>query len=305
MLKRYKLFEDKIMEATDENSTILLFTDPDENDRKHLVENYGLDEHTLNSALDPDEISRLEIDQECTTVIFKRPKNFSKKDTLLFGVTTTGIFLFKEKLIILNSEDVELFEGKHFAKVSSLTEVIIKLIYGSVYHFLGHLKAINMFSDELQEKINLSMENKYLINLFALEKSLVYYLNAINSNSVLIEKLKNSYTKIDLSKEQLEYLDDIYVENSQCYKQAEIYSNILASLMDARASVISNNLNVSMKTLTIITICIMVPTLVVSCFSMNVKIPFQQHPRAFWIIMGIALAALFGFLFLWHRRKLK
>ncbi|MFA5031542.1 MAG: magnesium transporter CorA family protein [bacterium] len=305
MLKKYRLVENKITEATDENSTILLFTDPDENDRKHLVENYGLDEHTLNSALDPDEISRLEIDPQYTTIIFKRPKNFSKKETLLFGVTTTGIFLFKEKLIILNSEDVELFEGKHFAKVSSLTEVIIKLIYGSVYHFLGHLKAINMFSDELQEKINLSMENKYLINLFALEKSLVYYLNAINSNSVLIEKLKNSYTKIDLSKEQLEYLDDIYVENSQCYKQAEIYSNILASLMDARASVISNNLNVLMKTLTIITISIMVPTLVVSVFSMNVKIPFQQHPFAFWIILGIAMSALFGFLFLWYRRKLK
>ncbi|MDD5529070.1 MAG: magnesium transporter CorA family protein [bacterium] len=305
MLKKYKIFENAIRESKDENGTILLFTDPDESDRKHLVENYGLDEHTLNSALDPDEISRLEIEPEYIAIIFKRPKNFSKKDTLLFGVTTTGIFLFKEKLIILNSEDIELFEGKHFAKVSSLTEVIIKLIYGSVYHFLGHLKAINMFSDELQEKINLSMENKYLINLFALEKSLVYYLNAINSNSVLLEKLKNSYTKIDLSKEQLEYLDDIYVENNQCYKQAEIYSNILASLMDARASVISNNLNVLMKTLTIITICIMVPTLVVSVFSMNVKIPFQQHPFAFWIIMGIAITALLMFLLLWHRRKLK
>jgi magnesium transporter len=305
MLKSYKILDNKITEATDGNGDILLFTNPDENDRKHLVENYDLDEHTLNSALDPDEISRLEIDPEYTTIIFKRPKNFSKKDTLLFGVTTTGIFLFKEKLIILNPEDVELFEGKQFAKVSSLTDIIIKLIYASVYHFLGHLKAINMFSDELQEKINLSMENKYLINLFALEKSLVYYLNAINSNSILIEKLKNSYTKIGLSQEQFEYLDDIYVENSQCYKQAEIYSNILASLMDARASVISNNLNVLMKTLTIITISIMVPTLIVSVFSMNVKIPFQQHPFAFWIIVGIALAAMFTFLFLWYRRKLK
>ena len=118
------------------------------------------------------------------------------------------------------------------------------------------------------------MENKYLINLFSLEKSLVYYLNAINSNGVLIEKIRHNAARIGFTQEKMELLDDIIIENNQCYRQAEIYSNILASLMDARVSIVSNNLNVLMKTLNIITIAIMVPTFVVSRFSMNVKIPF-------------------------------
>jgi magnesium transporter len=136
------------------------------------------------------------------------------------------------------------------------------------------------------------MDNRYIINLFALEKSLVYYLNSINSNGVLIEKLKNYSTRINFKQDESEFLDDMLIENTQCYKQAEIYSNILASLMDARASVVGNNLNVLMKTLTIITIGIMVPTFVVSAFSMNVAIPLENHPYAFYIVIGLALSSI-------------
>jgi magnesium transporter len=144
----------------------------------------------------------------------------------------------------LVSEDNAIFEGKHFNKVYSNQDILLKLIFRSIYHFLEHLKAINLVTDEFQHKINTSLENKYLIDLFSLAKSLVYYLNAINSNSVLIEKLKINTVKIGFSQEECELLDDIMIENTQCYKQAEIHSNILASLMDARASIVSNNLNV-------------------------------------------------------------
>ena len=98
------------------------------------------------------------------------------------------------------------------------------------------------------------MENRYLLNLFTLEKSLVYYLNAINSNGMVIEKIRHNAAKIGFSQESLELLDDIIIENDQCLKQAEIYSNILTGLMDARGSIVSNNLNVLMKTLNIITV---------------------------------------------------
>jgi magnesium transporter len=160
-----------------------------------------------------------------------------------------------------------------------------------------------LITDSLEQKIHTSMENKYLLNLFALEKSLVYYLNALHSNSALIEKLKMNAAKIGLTSENLEFLDDLHIENAQCLKQAEIYSNILASLMDARASVVSNNLNVLMKTLNMITIGIMVPTLVVSAFSMNVSIPFQKFEYAFWIIMGLATVSVGGLLVFWRRKK--
>jgi len=155
----------------------------------------------------------------------------------------------------------------------------------------------------LQEKIAKSMENRHLLNLFTLQKSLVYYLSSITSNTALLEKLKLNSTKIGFPTEEIELLDDIMIENNQCYKQAEIHSNILASLMDARVSVVSNNLNVLMKTLNIITIGIMVPTFVVSAFSMNVHIPLEDHPYAFFIIMGFALLSVLSFLAFWRYRR--
>jgi magnesium transporter len=120
---------------------------------------------------------------------------------------------------------------------------------------------------------------------------MVYYHNAIHSNGVVIEKLKASAARLGLTPENLEYVDDLVIENSQCEKQAEIYSNIFASLMDARVSIVNNNLSVLMKTLNIITISIMVPTFVVSVFSMNVGIPMATHPWAFWVILGASGAA--------------
>jgi magnesium transporter len=108
---------------------------------------------------------------------------------------------------------------------------------------------------------------------------------------------------MDFQQEELEFLDDMLIENAQCYRQAEIYSNILASLMDARASIVGNNLNVIMKTLTIITIGIMVPTFVVSAFSMNVKIPLSELEFAFYIIMGLALISIASVRIFWKKKK--
>lgn len=303
MQKKYKIHGQKIIETNEEKCPIVVYVNPDENEKRHLVENYHLDEHTLHSALDPDESSRLECEPDHVAIIFKCPKNYSGEDQLLFKAATTGAFFFGDLIIIVLREDVSLFEGKQFTKINSLQEIILRLIYRSIFHFLEHLKIINAISDEVEQKINKAMENRYLISLFTLQKSLVYYQNAINSNGVLMEKIKHNSTKIGFSQEELELLEDIIIENNQCYRQAEVYSNILAGLMDARASIVSNNLNVLMKTLNIIVIAIMVPTLVVSIFSMNVKIPFQQLAYAFWIIMGLASVFILSFFLFWRYKK--
>jgi magnesium transporter len=211
-------------------------------------------------------------------------------------VDSNGIFLFRDKVVVLLSEDIPLFDKRLFRRVNSMPDVALRLVYRSILHFLEHLKVINMIVDEVEAKINEAMENRYLINLFELEKSMVYYLNAIHSNGVLIDKLRNNVAKLGLAQEELEFLEDMSIDNSQCYKQADIYSNILAGLMDARVSIVSNNLNVLMKRLTIITIGIMVPTFVVSAFSMNVKMPFDNnHWGAFWGIITIAGLSVFAF----------
>jgi magnesium transporter len=304
MLRRYQIESSKIVETADEKAPILLFVNPDESEKRRLVETYQVDEHTLNSALDPDEQARLECEPNHIAFIYKRPKNYSGDDQLLFKASTMGVFYFGELLILVVAEDTNLFEGKQLAKVASVRELMIRLIYRAIYHFMEHLRIINTIADDVEQKINKAMENKYLINLFALQKSLVYYQNAVNSNGALIEKIRHNAARFGFTQEEMELLDDIVIENNQCYRQAEVYSNILASLMDARASIVSNNLNVLMKTLNIITIAIMVPTFVVSIFSMNVELPFglKEHP-AFWLIMGLGAVSMVGFLIFWKYKK--
>jgi len=303
--KFFEIRDQRIAETQDTEAPIQILFAPTDEEKKQLIEKLKLDEHTLASALDPDELARLEFEPEHVAFIFKRPRNYSGGEQLIFKTTSVGLFLFKDRLIVVSSEEFPLFDtNKTFARISRLSHVMLKLIYRSIVHFLEHLRAINMICDDLERKINTAMENRYLLNLFTLEKSMVYYLNAINSNGVLIEKMKNNSAKIGFSQEEMEFIDDMLIENNQCYKQAEIYSNILASLMDARASIVSNNLNVLMKTLNIITIGIMVPTLVVSAFSMNVSMPFRHdHPAAFWAILSLALLSVVGFYFFMKHKK--
>ena len=303
MISHFEIKNNKVQPSENPESDILVCYNPGDIEKKLLVEKFNIDEHTLTSALDPDELSRIEFEPDHVAIIYKRPKNYSGKEQLLFRVASAGLFLFSNKLLVVLGEEIPLFDGKQFTRVGSLADVMLKVIYRSIFHFLEHLRVINMISDELETKINASMDNKHIINLFALEKSLVYYLNAINSNAVVIEKLKNYHVKMNFSQDEVEFLDDMLVENLQCYKQAEIYSNILASLMDARASIIGNNLNVIMKTLTIITIAIMVPTFVVSAFSMNVQIPLSELEFAFYIIMGLAASSIATVWLIWKRKK--
>jgi magnesium transporter len=301
--RQYRIENRRLVECDDLMSQVVVVINPDDQERKLLVEELRFDEHTLASALDPDELSRLEFEPEHAAIIFKRPSKYSAHEQFLFRVGSVGTFLFRDRIYIVVAEDVPLFDGPQFSRVTSLAGLILQLLNRSIIHFREHLKVINRIADDLQEKINRSMENRHLINQFGLQKSLVYYLNSLSSNGVLLEKLRNNAGKIGFSPEELELLDDTVIENAQCQKQADMYSNILVSLMDARASIVSNNLNALMKTLNIITIAIMVPTFVVSAFSMNVTIPLEEHPYAFYIIMGLALLSVGSFLVFWRYKK--
>jgi magnesium transporter len=303
MVKYYRIMEGKLCESEAAGSNVLLYRNPDEAERKVLINEHRIDEHTLTSALDPDELSRLEFEPEHAAMIVNRPRNYSSSEQYLFTVSSMGLFLFKEKMVIVAQEDLMPLESHHVQRLSSLPDLLLKLLYRTTLHYLEHLKVMNMIADALEDKIQRSMENRHLINLFTLEKSLVYYMNSIHSNGVAIERLKANAAKIGFSPENLEYLDDLIIENTQCFRQAEIYSNIFASLMDARVSIVNNNISVLMKTLNIITISIMVPTFVVSLFSMNVGIPLSERAWAFWAILGAAVIASGVVAFIWRFRR--
>lgn len=296
----------KVKETSAEDAKIWIISHPDEIRKQELVQRFGIDEHTLNSALDPDEQSRVEFEPDHVALILKKPECASHTNRFLLKVGSMGFFLFKNQLlVVLPDEDNNVFDGGNFKKIMSLHQFVLKFIGRIIGHFFEHLRAVNRISDELELQINGALENKYLFNLFSLEKTLVYYLNAIHSNSVVIMKLKYNATRIGFNLDNLEYLEDLIIENNQCYTQAEIYSSILASLMDARASIVSNNLNVLMKTLNVITIAIMVPTLVVSIFSMNVPLPIPQIESLwpFWSIIGAALISVIAFMIFWRWKK--
>lgn len=257
MLRRFEIDKGVLVASENDSAQILVLSAPDAAERERLVQEFDLDDHTVGSALDPDEQARLEQWPEYTAVIIKRPQNYSSKDQFVFKVSSVGIFYAKGKLVFVAPEDFPLFEGKQFQKVVSLPDVMLKVISRTIFHFYGHLKAINAISTEIEQKINTSMENRYLIHMFTLEKSLVYYVDALNSNEVAVECLRNNAQKLGMSAEAIDLLEDIIVENRQCARQSEIYSNILSSLMDARASIVNNNLNILMKRLTVINVVFM------------------------------------------------
>jgi magnesium transporter len=171
------------------------------------------------------------------------------------------------------------------------------------------LKIINRINDDLELRLNTSMENKYLLSMFSLNKGLIYYVSALNSNDTLLRKLQLGRS-LNWTEAERELLEDIQIENGQSLQQANIYANILTSMMDARASVINNNVNQLMKNLTIVTISISLPTFFASLFGMNVKLPFGMNgdatvgsPVAFWIIIAICFLSVFVFLAVWMRKK--
>ena len=202
MMQLMELVNGKVTRNGDLAGNVHVYVNPDEQERKYLVETLKIDEHTLASALDPDELARLEFEPDHVAIIFKRPRNYSSADEFVFRVASTGLFLFADKLVIVVSDDMPLFQGKPFAKVASLQDLVLRNIYSSIFHFVEHLKVINAVSESLEDQINASMQNKYLLNLFSLEKSLVYYLNAINSNAKLIERLKHAAAKIGFTRRE-------------------------------------------------------------------------------------------------------
>jgi magnesium transporter len=142
------------------------------------------------------------------------------------------------------------------------------------------------------------MKNEELINLLNIEKSLVFFTTSLKSNELVMERLrKTEIVKINLDDKGL--MEDVTTENKQAIEISNVYSNILSGMMGAFASVISNNLNVVVKLLTAITIIIMIPTLIASIYGMHVKLPFQDSPYAFLMILVISLIlSLIGVIFI-------
>jgi magnesium transporter len=252
-----------------DRAPIQVYVNPDESEKSLLVQVFGVDPYDLESALDPDEIPRVESTPSRLSLLWKRPKRATIAETLRFEVSSVGLFMQQDKLLFVLSEGPMVLGPKDLEGASSLTDAILRFLLGTVRHYLGHLKAIRQIASSLEAKISASMENRYLLQMFTFTESLTYYLNAIEGNGSVLLKLRTLTERLQLRPDQVAALDDLILENTQCARQAQIYSSVMAGLMDARGTIVNNNMNVLLKNLTLINIIFLPLNLIASIGGMS------------------------------------
>ncbi|MBM4082840.1 MAG: magnesium transporter CorA family protein, partial [Planctomycetes bacterium] len=137
MQRKYRIVDRKLVETEDGSATVTVFVNPTPDERKLLVDELKIDEHNLVSALDPDELSRIEFEPQHHAIIYSRPQNYCDKERFLFKCGTVGAFLFKDRLAVVVSEDVPLFDSVQISRVQTPAGLLLKLILGAVIHFRG------------------------------------------------------------------------------------------------------------------------------------------------------------------------
>jgi magnesium transporter len=277
-----------------EEVEILLYTAPDDDEKREVVERLSMDPHDLESALDADEISRVEFSAECVSIIWKQPKNVSVEEQLRFDVGSMGLFLHQGRLIVILGEGAPSFAAREFQRCACPVDVLLALLDHTVRHYLGHLKVIKQITVELGSKITGTMENQYLLQMLALGESLIYYINAIEANSGVLAKLESHAQQLQLSPAQIDLLHDLAVDNQQCARQARIYSDVVSGLMDARGTLINNNVSILLKKLTLISIIFLPLNLIASIGGMSEFSMMTQGIdwRVSYSLFGIGMVVL-------------
>jgi magnesium transporter len=253
MKASYQFENCAIVPSLDEQAPIVVYATPGDIEKLELIATLQLDPHDMESALDPDEISRVEFTPDRISLIWKRPKSALYDQHLRLDVSSVGLFLLKDKFIVVTNDEAPSLSDKEYQGAQSSVDVLLRFLLHTVRHYLGHLKVIKQLTVELESKVSASMENRYLLQMFALGESLIYYLNAIEANGSALTKLRTG-ERLGLTKQQAEFLDDLLLDNAQCARQAQIYSDVLSGLMDVRGTIINNNISVLLKNLTLINI---------------------------------------------------
>lgn len=267
-------------------------------DIRILEEDYGVQREHILDILDQDELSRIEREDEYTLIILRLPV-FSPDNDISYFTVPLGIVLYPGTVITICWTDCEVLKDITENRIRDLTladfpAFVMRILSRADSTFLRYLKEINRRSTAAQNELERSIKNNELILLLNLEKSLVFFTTSLKSNQILLEKL--SKTRImHLDEEDKDWLEDVAIDNRQAIEMADTYSNILSGMMDAFASVISNNLNIVMKRLTVLSLILMVPTFIVSFFGMNVPLPFA-HAGWLGVIIVSGLCLLTGFI---------
>ncbi len=277
-----------------ERHCLINIISPEKSELERLSGEMLIPSDFLTDPLDIDERARIETEDGTLLIVLRLPKRGGDGSDIPFTTFPAGIILTKDDTILIVSpydisEILDLCGGRPKSIADGKrSSVILHIFLKTALLYLRHLKEINRRTGEIEGELQKSLKNEELIRLLNIEKSLVFFTTSLKSNELMMERLLKTEL-LKLTPEDRDRLEDVMIDNRQAIETANIYSNILSGMMDAFASVISNNLNVVMKILTSITIILMIPTLTASIYGMNIELPFQA-PHAFFIVIGISFA---------------
>ena len=281
--------------------------DPTPQEIKDLIDDFGLDSGFVKSSLDEEDSSRIESEDEQTLIIIDTPVSAMNEDnTKMFYTMPIGIVITKEYVFTISLHETQVLDEAVRGTIRNLrpsfkTRFVLQILLRISALFLFYLKQIDKISSAAEQELHDAMKNELLMQLLALEKSLVYLSTSLKANEVTIGKI-NRGRVIKLYDEDQDLLEDVLIELKQAIEMASIYTGILSSMMDGFSSVISNNLNIVMWRLTIVTIIMQIPNIIFAFYGINtvdLPIPYTIFP----ILLAVFLTAVTSFILMKWKKK--
>lgn len=280
---------------------------PSKEETKFLLKELQIPQDFYSDIEDIDERPRIEIENDWTLIILRIPYK-SNDAKLPFNTVPLGLMFKDDIFVSLCFHETDIlpdfitYTKRKKISIDNHYDFVLKLLLSSSIWFLKFLKQINQRIKLAEDNLEESIKNEELQALLQIEKCLVFFITSLKGNDVLFRRIKNLKNHKDSFDPEL--LEDVEIELRQAEETTNIYSNILTGMMDAYASVISNNLNVIMKRLTSISIILMIPTLIASLYGMNVPNALQDNSFGFWIVLLISLIVSVSGVFLFKKKNL-
>jgi magnesium transporter, corA family len=316
MLKAFKHDENHTLCEIDldlaEKGSWINCSAPTEAELHRLMEISGIPVDVLQTALDREERSHVELEDEYIFVVVNTPVVLEQDE---YDALPLGIFITRKFFITVCLEESVVL-GKFLSNTAlsfhtyKKTRFLFQILSTASSSFLYFLQQIYKKTDLIEDQVRKSMQNKELFRMLELQKSLTYFNFALHANENVMERLlrlrtSNMNSLLKMYEEDEDLLEDVIIENKQALEMVEIYTNILMSMMDAFSSIISNRLSQIMKFLTSMTILLAVPTLVYSLWGVNVPVPMGDSPMGFMslILFGVLFTVVVAFI-LWKKDML-
>ncbi len=308
MIFIYRTVDDRLIcPDTIEKDCWINLVHPTEAELRQVSEATGLDYDFLKYPLDDEEIPRVEVDEDQCMIIIHVP--IITDDDIIYDTIPLGIVTNDDYIITVCLEDLNLMEEFTKSRIKGIatfkkTRFIFHTLNRKTNVFLKYLRDINRRTEKIENELSHTMKNKDLLSLLSLQKSLVYFSTSLHYNAKVMNRLSRGKL-IKMYEEDEDLLEDVIIENTQAIEMTEIYRNITQSTMDAFSSLISNNLSLTMKLLTSITIILAIPTMISGFFGMNVSLPFTEMGMGgFFLVLGICLLVCIASIFLLKRKDM-